>query len=254
MQCLCPCLKPKDQVENPEPNVNTNVQPMELPTLPKKKLTAKDVTIQNITNETIIKKGIFGDAVPFQIQDCSNVKIFLQDCYQQVTVDAIKDSLVFIGPCEGSIFIRDCQNCTFICAGQQLRLRGCTNLYMNIYCNGQPIIETSSDICFSCFNFNYPELPGLFQKAGLNVYKNDWIGVYDFNGGERHWTVKLISTTVTKPQLYTGIRPDIQEKLNQKECTILVSNPVDLQESENLGIIRDESEKIKELFSIFRRI
>ncbi|KAJ3253277.1 Glycine receptor subunit alpha-3 [Boothiomyces macroporosus] len=174
-----------------KPTVEKEPEPI-LPTLPKKKLTAKDVTIANITNGIIIKKGVFTDPVPFQIQDCSSVKIFLQDCYQQVTVDAVTDSLIFIGPCEGSVFIRDCKNCTFICAGQQLRLRGCENLYMNIYCNGQPIIETSKDIYFSCFQFYYPELQSLFDKVRLNVYKNDWIGVYDFNdAGANNWTVAV---------------------------------------------------------------
>ncbi|KAJ3309495.1 Glycine receptor subunit alpha-3 [Boothiomyces sp. JEL0838] len=77
-------------------------------------------------------------------------------------------------------------------AKDQLRLRGCENLYMNIYCNGQPIIETSKDIYFSCFQFYYPELQSLFDKVRLNVYKNDWIGVYDFNdAGANNWTVAV---------------------------------------------------------------
>jgi protein XRP2 len=42
------------------------------------------------------------------------------------------------------------------------------------------VIESSSDVKFSCFSYFYPELATQFQQANLSVDKNDWKNIYDF--------------------------------------------------------------------------
>jgi hypothetical protein len=44
-------------------------------------------------------------------------------CYVQVAVDYCKNTRMFIGPVEGSIFIRNCENCVITVACRQFRTR-----------------------------------------------------------------------------------------------------------------------------------
>lgn len=50
------------------------------------------------------------DGQDFAIKNCSNCEIYLYDHFAQVFVDDLKNCKVFIGPTEGSIFVRDCED------------------------------------------------------------------------------------------------------------------------------------------------
>jgi protein XRP2 len=59
---------------------------------------------------------------------------------------------IFIGPVDGSVFIRDSKDCTCSIAARQLRTRDCKDLHISLYCATQPSIETSTNIVFRCVN------------------------------------------------------------------------------------------------------
>lgn len=52
---------------------------------------------------------------------------------------------------------------------------------MNLYCMSQPIIETSTGMQFGPFNGAYPGHIKSLTAAGLDLSKNEWSQVYDFN-------------------------------------------------------------------------
>ncbi|CAB4006920.1 XRP2, partial [Paramuricea clavata] len=58
--------------------------------------------------------------------------------------------------------------------------RDCRRLDVFLCCNTQPIIESSTGMKFACFQYNYPELEGQFDAAGLSVYNNNWSNIHDF--------------------------------------------------------------------------
>lgn len=87
----------------------------------------------------------------FIIDTADDCDIFLFDYSAQVTVDFATNCRIFIGPCESSVFLRDCRRCRVVCACQQLRTRDCADVDLMLFCSTQPSIETTRDLRISCF-------------------------------------------------------------------------------------------------------
>mmetsp|Transcript_13090 Transcript_13090/g.38495 ORF Transcript_13090/g.38495 Transcript_13090/m.38495 type:complete len:95 (+) Transcript_13090:430-714(+) len=83
---------------------------------------------------------------PFDITNCKNSELIILDNCDQVQIDEVLDSKIFIGASSESIFVRNCSGCTFTIACKQLRTRDCSNCTFNLYCKTQPVIETSTDM------------------------------------------------------------------------------------------------------------
>lgn len=81
---------------------------------------------------------------PFDIADCSKCTLQVLDHCDQVQIDNVSDSKVFIAGSSESIFVRDCKNTVFTIACKQLRTRDCTNCTFYLYSKTEPIIETSN--------------------------------------------------------------------------------------------------------------
>lgn len=103
------------------------------------------------------------------------------DNVEQVQIDQVKNSRIFIGACASSIFIRDCVNCVFYTASRQLRLRDVTNSSFYIYSMSEVHIEYSNNVQFAPFNGGYPEHSDHLLKANLDVNRNLWYDVFDHN-------------------------------------------------------------------------
>ena len=103
------------------------------------------------------------------------------DHCDQVQIDHVTQSRIFIGASSESIFIRNCKDCTFTVACKQLRTRDCSNCTIYLHCKTEPIIETSSNIQFGPFNGAYPAHDENMKAANLPVQQNLWYKVYDFN-------------------------------------------------------------------------
>lgn len=90
------------------------------------------------------------------------------------------DCEIFIAPSNSSVFVRNTDKCKLIIACGQLRTRECNNLHILLFCQTYPVIESSNNIQFGCFQFCYPELRSQFDSAGLDVWNNNWSEIYDF--------------------------------------------------------------------------
>ena len=118
---------------------------------------------------------------PFNIAKCNNCVITVLDHCDQVQIDDVTNSKIFIGASSESIFIRDCKDCTLTIACKQLRTRDCSNCTIYLYCKTEPIIESSSGMKFAPFNGAYPGHDKAMKDANLNANHNLWHAVYDFN-------------------------------------------------------------------------
>ena len=96
----------------------------------------------------------------FIIEDCTDCSIYLFDNIGTISVDACVNCRIYIGPCASSAFIRECKDCTIVAAVQQLRTRDCKRVNMFLFTQTAPIIESSSDMRFGCFQFGYTGLQG----------------------------------------------------------------------------------------------
>uniref|UniRef100_A0A8C0A9Z5 Protein XRP2 n=1 Tax=Bos mutus grunniens TaxID=30521 RepID=A0A8C0A9Z5_BOSMU len=90
-----------------------------------------------------------------------------------------------------SVFFRNCRDCKCALACQQFRVRDCRKLEVFLCCATQPIIESSTNIKFSCFQWYYPELAFQFKDAGLSIFNNTWSSIHDFTpvSGEHNWSL-----------------------------------------------------------------
>ncbi|KAB0338923.1 hypothetical protein FD755_025108 [Muntiacus reevesi] len=143
----------------------------------------KDVTVGRLPGKVAGQQ--------FLIQDCENCNIYIFDHSATVTIDDCTNCVIFLGPVKGSVFFRNCRDCKCALACQQFRVRDCRKLEVFLCCATQPIIESSTNIKFSCFQWYYPELAFQFKDAGLSIFNNTWSSIHDFTpvSGERNWSL-----------------------------------------------------------------
>lgn len=96
-------------------------------------------------------------------------------------IDSLADCYIFCGPVSTSIFIENCQNCTFVIACQQLRLHKSSNLNIYLFVTSRAIMEDCEKILFAPYNLLYHEIQDDFHKSGLHISANNWNCVDDFN-------------------------------------------------------------------------
>jgi hypothetical protein len=152
--------------------------------------------VKGKTDRTIVRyKGLEAQQMALdRLQGCT-IKLF--GMMDSVLVDDCYDCTFIIGPTTGSVMFRDCKNLKIAAACQQLRTRDCQDLQLYLYCNTDPVVETSFNIRFQTWNLAYPELKSLFAAARLNPARNRYQNVFDFNKGdesipEPHFTVQPI--------------------------------------------------------------
>lgn len=143
------------------------------------------------TEEVIMRKpgSIRGEGITLEkLEDC---EVYICDRTAQVFVDFCKRSLILLGPCESSVFVRDCEDCTFWVAAQQLRTNNCRRCGFYLYARTEPIIETSEELSFAPWAARYPSCTSQFGQAGFDLKKNLWNGIFDFSGkaDRSHWRI-----------------------------------------------------------------
>merc|ERR1712139_80400 len=141
--------------------------------------------------EVIVRKpdSLRGEGITLErLEDC---EIYICDRTAQVFLDFCKRCLVLIGPCESSVFVRDCEDCTIWLASQQLRTNNCNRCTFFMHARTEPIIETSDDLAFAPWAASYPKCSAHFQQAGFDPQKNLWNSIFDFSGkvDRSHWRI-----------------------------------------------------------------
>ncbi|KAG7390621.1 hypothetical protein PHYBOEH_006961 [Phytophthora boehmeriae] len=151
-------------------------------------LKREDFIFSNIQTASFLAKlpgSINGQQ--FLIEDCHNCDIFLLDHCTSVQIDACVNCRIVVGPCESSVFLRDCKRCTLVCAVQQFRARDCEDVDVYLYSATEPIIETSSCMKFACFPLTYFSLQQQFQQAKFTPWNNHWSEIYNFTPDHGQW-------------------------------------------------------------------
>lgn len=118
----------------------------------------QDYTLENKKGETIVKLPDSINGNQYIIQNLEDCFVYIFDHTAIVTVDDCKNCRFFIGPCKGSIFIRNCNDCNFAIICQQFRTRDCKRITTFLSCATQPIIEASTSMRFACLSVNYKDL------------------------------------------------------------------------------------------------
>jgi len=83
---------------------------------PKKKINRADYMFAQLKDQTVVKKPGQVEGFQFAIRYLENCTASLYDYSAQVMIDQCKNSTITIGPCSGSVFFRDCEDCTIYVA------------------------------------------------------------------------------------------------------------------------------------------
>lgn len=154
----------------------------------KKRPNPADFRFENKSEESLIRLPGQISPYEFSIDTLDKCVVHLLDKIAQITVDRATNSRLHFGPTEGSIFLRDCENCVVTASCAQFRLKNCKRLYIFLFCSSDPAIEYSSDLVFGPYNFSYPLQDTHFTAAKLNVNNDKWSQIFDFNkNDEEHW-------------------------------------------------------------------
>jgi len=178
-----------------------------VPAVQKKKLDPKDYIIKGKSGEVLVKEDGTINGEQFNIEECKDCDIFLFDHIATIFIDYCENCRIFVGPVESSIFIRNCTNCNFVIACQQFRCRDCSDCRLALLCTTEPIIETSVDMQFACYDFFYFNLRDQLAKAGLKVVNNKWWQIHDFN------------KNADKPNWRLLPQEDVPNLLRTAQCT-----------------------------------
>jgi hypothetical protein len=121
---------------------------------------------------------------PYVMERLSQCRVVLADYGEQVTCDYLTNCKVFIGASAGSVFIRDCKNCTFTICAERVLVRDCTSCTLNLKVRRQTQLETCEQIGLAPFNGMYKGMADHHLQAGyvgnLKLEKADmWSKVID---------------------------------------------------------------------------
>ena len=194
----------------------------------------------------------------FVIDSCEDCEIYVLDMCDSLMIDDCKNCKIVVGPTTGSIFIRDCEDCKCVFMCRQYRSRDCKNIDTYLHVTTRPIIETSSNMRFGCWDFHYDGLKDQMDAAGISVYQNFWSHIYNFNPDSATWSLlpaENTSAAVLEPmpdftelsgvaeQLADGARPplcvktwgerDAVDKSNES-CLIMIPSADEHMASEVL--------------------
>lgn len=111
--------------------------------------------------------------------DCCNVKLLGTPA--AVHINKLTNCTILFGPVSGSIFIRECKNCTFVAPCQQLRIHTTTDTRFYIHVTSRAIIEDCSTVSFGPYNWAYPDIEKHYEISGLDKSRNSWDDIDDFN-------------------------------------------------------------------------
>lgn len=78
-------------------------------------------SLTQLTGQVVVKEPGAIAGQQFVIANCTDCDIFLCDHCEMVTIDKCTNCRIFVGPCESSVFIRDCTQMHMVVACRQLR-------------------------------------------------------------------------------------------------------------------------------------
>ena len=127
---------------------------------------------------TVVPEELAGRQLNLQnLVDCTVVALGSLGAIQAANLD---HCTVLVGPAARSAFIKDCTHCTFVLAGQQMRVHNTLDSDLYIHVTGAAIIEGCRRVRVAPYNLTYPALEQHYLTSGLDTNINRWDQLDDF--------------------------------------------------------------------------
>ena len=134
-----------------------------------------------VSNQTLTKDAEEINLKDVALADLTECTVLLKGAPSAIHINKLKNCKIFCGPVPGSIFIRECIDCIFVLACQQLRIHSSTQSQFYIHVTSKAIIEDCNTVRFARYNWTYNDLEKHYEKSGLSKERNNWDKVDDFN-------------------------------------------------------------------------
>ncbi|KAG0729040.1 Tubulin-specific chaperone C [Chionoecetes opilio] len=127
---------------------------------------------------TAVPEELAGRQLNLQnLVDCTVVALGSSGAIQAANLD---HCTVLAGPAARSAFIKDCRKCTFVLAGQQMRIHNTHDSDLYIHVTGAAIIEGCRRVRVAPYNLAYPALDQHYITSDLDTNNNRWDQLDDF--------------------------------------------------------------------------
>lgn len=138
-------------------------------------------TLQNRQHEEIVLTPDETNNKDITVSSLDSCLLQISGYPSSLQLSNLTNCVILCGPVSRSVFADKCTNCKMVFGCQQLRLHTSHHceLYMHVTCRA--IIEDCNNIHVAPFNYQYANLVDDFAKAGLDMTKNNWENVADFN-------------------------------------------------------------------------
>jgi hypothetical protein len=215
----------------------------------KSKPNPKDFIFSSKSGETLLKPPGAIRGYDFAIENLQQCVIYLLDRSAQITVDECQGCRFYIGPVEGSIFFRDCIDCTVSVCCQQLRTKNCHRVVFNAMVTSDPTIEYSDELQFGPYNFAYPKLDEHLAQAKLQVEDDHWSQIFDFNReeGSQHWSLQNPANFKAEEYSLEGFDAPVNPVPRHQKYRGTLTGPIPMGSQQQLGVEDDTGMYIAEI-------
>ncbi|XP_053568344.1 tubulin-specific chaperone C [Bombina bombina] len=118
------------------------------------------------------------DLLLCQLRDCT---VTLRGSPATLHLRGLHGCRVLCGPVSSSVFVDGCTDCIFTFPCQQLRTHSTSNTRFYLHVTSRAIIEDCSGLYFAPFNWTYDGILQDYKVSGLDITRNNWNQVDDFN-------------------------------------------------------------------------
>ncbi|XP_059892589.1 tubulin-specific chaperone C [Gadus macrocephalus] len=115
------------------------------------------------------------------LSQLTNCKVRLFGSPSTLHIKNVSGCEILCGPVSGSVFVDHCSNTTLVLPCQQLRTHNTTSTQVYLHVTSRAIIEDCHGVSFAPFTWSYPTLDEDYVVSGLDLARNNWSQVDDFN-------------------------------------------------------------------------
>ncbi|RHY21083.1 hypothetical protein DYB25_006067 [Aphanomyces astaci] len=123
---------------------------------------------------------------------------------------------IYTGPIQGSLWLENCSNCTFVVACRQLRVHHTSASAFYLRIKSHPIVEDCGGLGFAPYGLAYEGLGAQLDAAGLACDTALWSQVHDFKWLRQtqspHWRV------LPDRERVHAVDPTVQDLVSIVEC------------------------------------
>lgn len=137
------------------------------------------VGFQGRSGETLMLSEVGGkDTELDSLDDC---QVTIQGCPATLFARRLRNCHIRCGPVASSVFVEECESCTFLVACHQLRVHDSHKCEFRVHVQTRSIIEDSNELLFGKYDFVYDGDEQDWCASHLDRTVNNWNKVDDFN-------------------------------------------------------------------------